>query len=609
MLKIVTYNVNGLRQRISQSGSLLKLLSSLDADIICFQEIKLTRQELTADLIMAEGYESFFSCTRTSGRGRTGYSGVATFCRVKSAFSSNEVALPMTAEEGFTGLLERSLGSETRNAETLADMQCLKEFTRDELLIVDSEGRCIITDHGHFVLFNVYGPRADSDDAERIKFKTNFFKILQKRWELLLHQGRRVFVVGDLNIAPAAIDRCDAGPDFEHNEFRRWFRSLLVKNGGAFFDIFREKNPERKDAYTFWPVHTGAEEFNYGTRIDHILAGGLCLHEEHDQPSHSLVACHVKESDIMTQFRRWKPGITPRWKGGRSAKLEGSDHVPVYMLLKEIPDILLHNTPSLSARYIPEIRGSQQTIVSLLMKRQVAEQVSVSQVASSLSDENNKKLTACGSVKQTFQDFTVSTVHYGECSSFNLDAGEGDPNGLAPGGHENSRSLTDAGKKKKAKPNQPSQLSLRSFFQKVPNLGNGGCHSAKDDVLHNQADFCKSNDDHLKRTSDLDEKSSTGEKADLSICASAMVQRITTAPLEEDKNTALLEWRNIQQRMQDSIPLCDGHHEPCVARVVKKQGPNFGRRFYVCARAEGPASNPETRCGFFRWAASKSRHR
>lgn len=36
-MKIVTYNVNGLRPRISQFGSLRKLLDSFDADIICFQ--------------------------------------------------------------------------------------------------------------------------------------------------------------------------------------------------------------------------------------------------------------------------------------------------------------------------------------------------------------------------------------------------------------------------------------------------------------------------------------------------------------------------------------------------------------------------------------------
>lgn len=48
-------------------------LSLSDSEIN--QETKLRRQELTADLAVADGYESFFSCTRTSDRGRMGYSG------------------------------------------------------------------------------------------------------------------------------------------------------------------------------------------------------------------------------------------------------------------------------------------------------------------------------------------------------------------------------------------------------------------------------------------------------------------------------------------------------------------------------------------------------
>ncbi|XP_065618788.1 DNA-(apurinic or apyrimidinic site) endonuclease 2 [Quercus suber] len=172
-MKIVTYNVNGLRSRISQFGSLRKLLTSFDADIICLQETKLRRQELTADLAMAEGYESYFSCTRTVDKGRTGYAGVATFCRVKSAFSSHEVALPIAAEEGFTGLLENSLSGKGEAHEGLED------FAKDDLLKVDNEGRCVVTDHGHFVLFNLYGPRAECDDAQRIQFKLTFYKILQ----------------------------------------------------------------------------------------------------------------------------------------------------------------------------------------------------------------------------------------------------------------------------------------------------------------------------------------------------------------------------------------------------------------------------------------------
>lgn len=51
-----------------------------------------------------------------------------------------------------------------------------------------------------------------------------------------------------------------------------------------------------------------------------------------------------------------------RWKGGRSIKLEGSDHAPVFTRLLEIPDTSEHSTPALSARYIPMIHGVQQTL-------------------------------------------------------------------------------------------------------------------------------------------------------------------------------------------------------------------------------------------------------
>lgn len=51
-----------------------------------------------------------------------------------------------------------------------------------------------------------------------------------------------------------------------------------------------------------------------------------------------------------------------RWKGGQNIKLEDSDHAPVYTSLLEIPSVSQHSTPSLSARYIPMVRGLQQTI-------------------------------------------------------------------------------------------------------------------------------------------------------------------------------------------------------------------------------------------------------
>lgn len=54
--------------------------------------------------------------------------------------------------------------------------------------------------------------------------------------------------------------------------------------------------------------------------------------------------------------------LLTRWKGGRSIKLEGSDHVPVSMSLVEIPNVEQHSTPPLSTRYCPQVYGCQQTL-------------------------------------------------------------------------------------------------------------------------------------------------------------------------------------------------------------------------------------------------------
>ncbi|KAH9611583.1 hypothetical protein KSS87_004440 [Heliosperma pusillum] len=525
--------------------------------------------------------------------------GVATFCRVRSAFSSTEVTLPVAAEEGFTGLLENSRGVEPRTGEVFADMECFEDFQRDELLKIDCEGRCVITDHGHFVLFNVYGPRADPDDVERVQFKADFYKIMQKRWELLRQEKRRIIVVGDLNIAPFAIDRCEAGPDFEKNE---------------------------KDAFTHWSVHNGAEEFNFGSRIDHIIASGSCLHDVDDMEdrnhnhNHNLVTCHVQECDIMTEFKRWKPGTISRWKGGRVTKLEGSDHVPVFVTLNDIPGTQLHSTPALSARYIPEIRGCQQTIVSVLMKRKLTERLGISKMPSPATEDDTK------TVLETLQPCTSSSVLLNDTSSLTDTC-----NYETLGSSKDMQDMGTTGNgwhKKKIKQNSKSQLSLTSFFRKVP--------ISKESVGHSTKDASENPENMLNFQGNLKELLKDGNESKI-IHESAPGQEedvvSDSGPENNKKNVALLEWQRIQQLMQDTIPLCEGHHEPCVARVVKKPGTNFGKRFYVCARAEsssfssrsaifkdliaiecssplqGPSTNPETRCDFFRWAASKSKQK
>lgn len=124
-----------------------------------------------------------------------------------------------------------------------------------------------------------------------------------------------------------------------------------------------------------------------------------------------------------------------------------------------------------------------------------------------------------------------------------------------------------------------SQMSLKSFFQKNSVVSNDANSSNADSPI-SKAETSESNPIEIPRSNT---QSNSGRQLE----AYQDQSQINASPVEKEKSgVALLEWRRIQQVMQNSIPLCKGHKETCVARVVKKQGPNNGRRFYVCARAE-----------------------
>lgn len=58
------------------------------------------------------------------------------------------MSLPLAAEEGFTGLLGQS--GKRENMKMDFSLEGLEDVKSKDLFKVDSEGRCIITDHGHF---------------------------------------------------------------------------------------------------------------------------------------------------------------------------------------------------------------------------------------------------------------------------------------------------------------------------------------------------------------------------------------------------------------------------------------------------------------------------
>lgn len=52
-------------------------------------------------------------------------------------------------------------------------------FTQEELLAIDLEGRCVITDHEAFILFNLYGPAITSEEnaADRFAYKLRLYEV------------------------------------------------------------------------------------------------------------------------------------------------------------------------------------------------------------------------------------------------------------------------------------------------------------------------------------------------------------------------------------------------------------------------------------------------
>lgn len=197
------------------------VLDALDADIICFQETKIQRNKLEKQHALVDGYDAFFSFSRT----RASYSGVVTYVK-KGAYT------PIASEEGFTGLL---------NTEDNKEPLYFSEFTTPELQALDNEGRCVITDHGQFVLFNVYFPNEGPENPDRGTFKMQFHRAIQQRIEQFWKQGkdegrsREVIVVGDVNVAHREIDHVDPAGSIKERGMksygdtpgRQWFEEFV----------------------------------------------------------------------------------------------------------------------------------------------------------------------------------------------------------------------------------------------------------------------------------------------------------------------------------------------------------------------------------------------
>ena len=233
---LTSWNVNGIRA-VHRKGALDSFLSTYSPDVLLLQEIKGTPDKFGDELLDETKYKKIFHPAE-----KAGYSGVGIFI---SKANGDKIESTSTGMPGFT----------------------------------DSEGRILRVDFKNgLTVIGVYVPNGGKSE-EAFHGKLNFFSLLQDYLNEIVGSGRSVAIGGDFNVARSNIDL--AAP--EKNEKNVCFREDIRKKmetllGSDFIDTFREKYPNKIEAYSYWdnfdfslPRGVTPREVNKGWRLDYFL--------------------------------------------------------------------------------------------------------------------------------------------------------------------------------------------------------------------------------------------------------------------------------------------------------------------------------------------------
>lgn len=223
-MKIISYNVNGIRSALSKNW--LGWLKAADPDIVCLQEIKATPDQLM-DLLLLEqmGYEHYWNPAE-----KKGYSGTAIF---------------------------------TKHSPKHVEYGCgIEEY--------DREGRVIRAYFENFSVISSYFPSGSSGEERQI-FKYRFLEDFQEYADKLKIDHPKLVISGDYNICHRPIDIHNPKSNANSSGFlpaeREWMENFI--NTG-FVDTFRHLNTEPHN-YTWWSYRANARVKNLGWRIDYNM--------------------------------------------------------------------------------------------------------------------------------------------------------------------------------------------------------------------------------------------------------------------------------------------------------------------------------------------------
>lgn len=220
-MKIASWNVNSLRVRLPH---VLEWLALQAPDVVGLQETKVEDDQFPVDEFRAAGYAVEYSGQKT-------YNGVAILSREPAC-----------------------------------------DIVRDIPGLDDHQRRIIAASCGDLRVINLYVPNGQAVDSEKYAYKLDWLERLTAYLAAQRAEHPRLVVLGDFNIAPAAIDVHDP-PAWEGRVLfsapERAAFSRLLDTGLC--DTFRLRHPFEQ-AYSWWDYRMGAFRRNMGLRIDHVLA-------------------------------------------------------------------------------------------------------------------------------------------------------------------------------------------------------------------------------------------------------------------------------------------------------------------------------------------------
>ncbi|MFN9740059.1 MAG: exodeoxyribonuclease III [Pseudomonadota bacterium] len=228
-MRIITANLNGIRS--ANDKGFFDWFARQKADVLCLQETKAQRHQLTDPAFFPKGWHAHFHDAEAKG-----YSGVAVYSR--------------------------------REPDAVIDKLGWAPF--------DAEGRYLEARFGDLSVVSLYLPSGSSGE-DRQAFKFQVMDWLLQRMREWRASGRRWVLCGDWNIAHTPLDLKNWRSNQKNSGFlpeeRAWMDRVLGEAGWV--DAHRTLKPGVAE-YTWWSNRANAWAKDVGWRIDyHVVTPDL----------------------------------------------------------------------------------------------------------------------------------------------------------------------------------------------------------------------------------------------------------------------------------------------------------------------------------------------